>query len=456
MENIILQIIKKYFNFSSEMNFSGMIQMLHQNSDKFCSEILKVVMEEIDNGIKVSKERKRSWNIIKIDTRTIRTVLGKVTFKRTYYQNKHNKRYAYLLDESIGLKPYQRLGDTIEGKILEFANHLSFENTGRLASDYDTFSKQTVKNIIQKFSQKEDEKYENLEIKKIVKNLYIEADEDHVALQKCKKNNVLNKIIYVHEGKVTECNNRKFLLSKKIFASNLKSTDDLWIQVYDYIYSTYDTTKIENIFILGDGAQWIKTGLTWITDATYVLDEFHLNKAISVVSGGKRNKETYDRLKELVYSGNKTEFLKEAKLLIEKETSESSIKRKTQHMKYVKNQWKGIEANLDHKKKHQLGCSAEGHVSHILASRMSSRPQGWSREGLEGITNLRVAISNGATREDLISTLKKVNKKIYLEKDEKIKHIKRIKKAAMETLGNIPVLSAGKVNGLQCMMSGLR
>jgi len=29
---------------------------------------------------------------------------------------------------------------------------------------------------------------------------------------------------------------------------------------------------------------------------------------------------------------------------------------------------------------------------------MSSRPQGWSREGLEGMTQLRVAISNGATR----------------------------------------------------------
>ncbi len=99
-----------------------------------------------------------------------------------------------------------------------------------------------------------------------------------------------------------------------------------------------------------------------------------------------------------MYSGNKIEFLKEAKILIEKETLESSIKRKTQHMKYVKNQWKGIETNLEHKQKHQLGCTAEGHVSHILASRMSSRPQGWSREGLEGMTQLRVAISNGATR----------------------------------------------------------
>jgi len=143
-------------------------------------------------------------------------------------------------------------------------------------------------------------------------------------------------------------------MNKQIFASNLKSTDDLWIEVYDYTYSTYYITKIENIFILGDGARWIKTSLEWIENATYVLDEFHLNKAISVVSGEKRNKETYNKLKELVYSRNKIEFLKEAKILIEKETLESSIKRKTQHMKYFKNQWKGVENNLEYKKKHQV------------------------------------------------------------------------------------------------------
>jgi hypothetical protein len=46
-----------------------------------------------------------------------------------------------------------------------------------------------------------------------------------------------------------------------------------------------------------------------------------------------------------------------------------------------------------------------------------------SREGLEGIVQLRVAISNGATREDLITTLKKVNKKIYFKNNNKVKHI---------------------------------
>lgn len=35
------------------------------------------------------------------------------------------------------------------------------------------------------------------------------------------------------------------------------------------------------------------------------------------------------------------------------------------------------------------GCSAEGHVSHILSARMSSRPLGWSIEGVDKMAQLR-------------------------------------------------------------------
>lgn len=41
------------------------------------------------------------------------------------------------------------------------------------------------------------------------------------------------------------------------------------------------------------------------------------------------------------------------------------------------------------------GCSAEGHVSHILSDRLSSRPLGWSVENMENIAQLRVMKANG-------------------------------------------------------------
>ena len=36
-----------------------------------------------------------------------------------------------------------------------------------------------------------------------------------------------------------------------------------------------------------------------------------------------------------------------------------------------------------------IGCSAEGHVSHVLSSRMSSRPLGWSKIGAAKVARLR-------------------------------------------------------------------
>ena len=35
------------------------------------------------------------------------------------------------------------------------------------------------------------------------------------------------------------------------------------------------------------------------------------------------------------------------------------------------------------------GCSAEGHVSHILSERLSSRPMGWSQTGADRMSKLR-------------------------------------------------------------------
>lgn len=111
-------------------------------------------------------------------------------------------------------------------------------------------------------------------------------------------------------------------------------------------------------------------------------------------------------------------------------------------MGYIKNQWEGIENFLDNREKHNLGCSAEGNVSHILASRMSSRPFGWSRTGLENITKLRVNLLNGATRKELADDLRRAERKIALEKKENVE--------------NIPVLTIGQVNSVFCMMKGLR
>ena len=48
------------------------------------------------------------------------------------------------------------------------------------------------------------------------------------------------------------------------------------------------------------------------------------------------------------------------------------------------------------------GCSAEGHISHVLSARESSRPMGWSKKGVDRISRLRVLTRNEQKIIDLM------------------------------------------------------
>ena len=51
--------------------------------------------------------------------------------------------------------------------------------------------------------------------------------------------------------------------------------------------------------------------------------------------------------------------------------------------------------------------SAEGHVSHILSDRISSRPMGWSRNGADKMSQLRIFKKNGGVIYDLVMAQKR-------------------------------------------------
>ena len=53
-------------------------------------------------------------------------------------------------------------------------------------------------------------------------------------------------------------------------------------------------------------------------------------------------------------------------------------------------------------KDENLKCSAEGHVSHIYADRMSSRPLGWSKKGVDKMSRLRIYRENKGSMLELV------------------------------------------------------
>ena len=57
-------------------------------------------------------------------------------------------------------------------------------------------------------------------------------------------------------------------------------------------------------------------------------------------------------------------------------------------------------------------CSAEGHVSHVYADRMSSRPLGWCRTGADKMSRLRIYRQNQGNMLELVRYQKKEMKQV--------------------------------------------
>ena len=81
--------------------------------------------------------------------------------------------------------------------------------------------------------------------------------------------------------------------------------------------------------------------------------------------------------------------------------TESRMKRVNKSEDYFLNNWNAIRVRLTCRNQVR-GCSAEGHVSHVLSSRMSSRPMGWSRTGADKMAQLLAYKWNGGDMLELV------------------------------------------------------
>ena len=101
-----------------------------------------------------------------------------------------------------------------------------------------------------------------------------------------------------------------------------------------------------------------------------------------------------------------------------------------------------------------MGSCTEGHVSHVLSSRLSSRPMGWSRKGLKQMAELRAyCYSGGRVRlEHLQHTELKHSVSSRLAR----KAANAFNKTAMEKRGNVTILNKGKVIPMFHCLNGLR
>lgn len=443
-EKVISLVANCLKNSITEKGISDFTNDLEREMIGIGSQVTQFLVEYAENIIFKLKDRKEKFECLEKDDRTIISIFGEINFKRRYYQDKETKERIYLLDQFLKLEKRERMLPNVKERLLEEARETSYKRAGQKASYKTDISKQTVKNEINKLDFKS-EIVKEKENKKQVKRLYIIADEDHVHLQKGGIEEPRLIIVYdsiIAKGKRIELKNKKHfggIYTKKI--------DDLWEEVMTYIENNYDTDYLERVYISGDGANWIKTGLEWIIKSVYVLDEFHMKKAVNGIVGRitKTNKEEKEKQKKEIRTALKRlNFVKFKEICYEilaEEMEKTTRERKEELMKYLLNNVEGIK-NLYRNKKELHGCSAEGHVSHIYSDRMSSRPMGWSRTNINNMSRLRTAKEDKISTEEILKNRKKV---IEIKEIQKIRNQAnaKIKESINFKPVNVPIMNFG-------------
>ncbi len=448
MELIIQEIINKIISsYEKELkdlirekkDISEFILATKKTLDEIGSTLVVEALETLNEVYKNSKERKRHWTVKeKATEKTLTTIFGEVKYKRTYYKNKRTGEYSYLSDEAVGIKAHDRLDASLKAKLIEDAIFMPYERSAKGATEAVQLTSQTVMNSIREFGRVKNDEVEVKQDKKHVKILYIEADEDHVALQH--GGHVEPKLVYVHEGKQKIGKDRFQLLNPRYFSGVYANSDELWVEVLDYIDKAYEMDSIEKIYLSGDGAPWIKNGLGWIKGSIYVLDRYHLSKYVTQATAHMGH--TTPIMWEYINTGDKKNLKGLFSAIIS--TTEPETKRRAvqEARRYILGNWNGI---MHQHEADYVGCSAEGHVSHILSSRLSSRPLGWCKTGVDQMSRLRAFAANGGRVYELFMKRKQeaTNAARALKIDSGIIE-KRKSVKAYETTGNITILNIGK------------
>ena len=441
---------------------SSLTSAIKDFTDILGKELFSEIVTQIENLVFDDAKRKNQYKSVRFAEKSLVTKNGKTKFERRYYKDNETDENVCLTDKILGLEKGERIDKKVKSEIIRKANDQSYSRSGKLVVPDMEVSATTVMRNVRKNDWKMNIEERKEEEKIKAKNIFIQVDEDHVK-QRNKKGCTISKIVTIYTKKriltkperIPEVKQvRKELVNKFTFSGLYKDTQEMWEDVAYYIDCTYKKEEIETVFIMGDGASYIKAGTEWIAKSIFVLDTFHLEKYINHLNYDEYLK---TKLQEAIdqYDPISTEnIMNEAIRKIEQEIEEDKqLERNTKRLEnrlkkiketktYLMNQWQGIEAHDTYKDK-LTGCCQEGQVHHTLSERLSTDAKVWSENGIDEMSQLRAFTQNGGDIYQKIvdiSTKEKREKKIQ-ELEKRIR--KKANKKLFGTLGaKIPIARA--------------
>ena len=343
--------------------------------------------KEIDDDFRNSPERTSRYFVNKSNvSRTLTTIVGTITFSRTYYYNKFSHKNFFYIDDIFDLPKYDHYDHIVKGIAIDKAVHTSQAQSSYDVSAYinnisyytnysciNNIPRQSIYNWIKAWNTP-DIIPESIDTPD---TLYVMADEKYIGAQDIKKD-IMVKCFVTFEGVKNTTKNRRELINRSVFSCY---DSNAWPKFMDFIAKRYDFSKIKNIALLGDGGTWIKTGLSELkldhnNHVKFYLCEFHFKQAIHHII---KDKEQRSNLLDIFENKPKKEFTKAVNLIIDDNPNRKETIEKKRN--YIINNYSAIKNMLELK----IGSSMESHISHFIASYFASRPKGFLLKELNNI-----------------------------------------------------------------------
>ena len=410
MEKIIAQLIAEMSKkiceraFSSEWN--GVADLAVQVKG-ICLDTGREILEEciraVNQAFREDKARRKELGLVlheKERSRKILTELGLIDISRDCYWDKKNGCFVSLLDKLLEVERYERIDSGVKASLVWEACDGSYQRSTEHVTE-GAVSRQTVRNVILGCDGKI--KIPRPEKKRIVKELHIHADEDHVHMQKehkqkGKKNQIV-PLVTVTEGSRPVSASRNETIHPVHFVDKDFDSKQLWTSVGGYLLEAYEMKEVERIYLHADGGGWIRSGLSDFPNVTFVMDEYHAEKEIRRIDRLFPRRNVSGNLRE---SFRQDDYEKAAIIIDSLESNtedEKTIKALKEFSAYLKNNWNGLVSRY---KGDLPGSCTEGQISHALSERFSRNPMGWSAEVPGKLSKARIYKLNGGERSKVI------------------------------------------------------
>lgn len=415
----------------STYDFLAFMEIISRQSEEFVRELIKALIEKMDLDFRNSPLRKERYYVKQTRQRSILTMYGLITFKRTEYIDRITNDSFIYIDNKLHIESRIRYAPDIRAKIYSnYGDCKSMTEVGRNIGDSieakyhngDPCTYAIPRQTVQRILKSVKEVRILSETKKDVDILNILLDEKWIAGQHNIDKDGNNKslmtkaaLIYEDYIKADKSNTKRNKLENcTYYSSYQKDFADELIELIDH---KYNLESLKQINFMGDGANWISEVGRQLKFPDVKLKvglcPFHTGQALDRIT---RDEEIYDKAYDYLIHKDIKNFNELMQTLIDNnQTKKESIEKNRDYL------IKHIDEIITMKKL-KVPCAMEQVVSHHLASQFTCVAKAYSPLNLNYYTAIRDAYRNGYNMKLIYAKANDLKKKdedvIKINKEE--------------------------------------